>query len=87
MLVYVQGYMLCGATEKGREVLESIAGNYEQRLRYFAGFPAKYRRGLQSEVQDAVNVLGSVKYFADLYGLDDLSRRMADLFAMYNIQA
>lgn len=86
MLVYVQAYMMGGDKEKGAEVLGRIADNYEQELRYYMSFPAKYRRSLQSQTQEAVNVLGSVKYFADIYGLPEMSRRMSDIFQAYNIQ-
>ena len=49
-------------------------------------FPAKYRRSLQSETQEAVDVLGSVKYLADAYGLKEVSDQVSDVFRAYNIQ-
>lgn len=87
MLIYAQAYMLCGEKEKGEDVLRRIAEGYEQNLRYYMSFPPKYRRSLQSETQEAVDVLGSVKYFADIYGLQEMSDRMATVFQAYNIQA
>ncbi|MDE5574576.1 MAG: hypothetical protein K2I87_02550, partial [Bacteroidales bacterium] len=85
-LVYAQAYALCGESEKASEVLRRVAESYGHSLRYYMKFPAKYRRSLQSETQEAVDVLGSVKYLADAYGLTEVSTQVSDMFRAYNIQ-
>ncbi len=84
-LVYAQAYALCGESEKASDILRRVAESYEHSLRYYMKFPAKYRRSLQSETQEAVDVLGSVKYLADAYGLKEASDWVSEVFRAYNI--
>ena len=85
-LIYVQAYALCGQNEKALDILQNIADSYEHNLRYYMKFPAKYRRSLQSETQEAVDVLGSVRYLADTYGFPQVSEQVTEVFRIYNIQ-
>ena len=85
-ILYAQAYFYAGAPDKGEDVLRRIFNNYGGRIEYFMGFPHKYQRGLNGEIQEAVNVVGYVRYLAEQNGLTDLATQASDLLGLYNVQ-
>ena len=86
-LLYVQAYLEAGAREKGVAVLESILDNYRSRMDYFMGFPAKWRRGLNTPIQESINALAYIRHIALQYGLEEIGAQVGAIFTRYNVQA
>ena len=85
-ILYAQAYFYAGAPDKGEDVLRRIFNNYAGRVEYFMGFPRKYQRGLNGQIQEAVNVLGYVRYLAGQNGLTELAAQATDLLNRNNVQ-
>lgn len=85
-LIYAQVYYMLNSKEKAESILNTLADEYIRCMAYYTSFPARYRRGVQSELQDAINILGSVKYLAGQYGSTDLVKRVDDTFRMYQVE-
>lgn len=84
-LIYAQVYYLLNSKEKAESVLNILTDEYSRWVDYYSSFPSKYYRGVQSELQEAINVLGSVKYLASQYGSEDLVQRVDKVFKAYRV--
>lgn len=85
-LLYIRCYFMAGAPEKGEVIMTKMTDEYTRRMDYFSSFPVKYRRGVMAEMQDAVNVLGSLKTLADMQGAEAVSKEISEVFARYRVE-
>lgn len=86
-LLYAEAYFRCGEKEKGLEILNKVADNYIQRLQYYTSFSRpRFQRGLQQEIQETVNVLGSTYYIANQNNANEITDRLELFFEQQGIQ-
>jgi tetratricopeptide (TPR) repeat protein len=89
VIYYVQGYFRAGQPEKALALANQLVDINEANLRYYERFPPKYRRFLESYIQDAISIFGHLRYnmlngFED--DTQDLFERLDNLLAVRGIQ-
>jgi len=60
VVYFAINYFRAGETEKGLALANQMVDVYEANLRYYERFPAKYRKFLESYMQEAINVFGAL---------------------------
>lgn len=86
-LLYAQAYLYAGAKAKSADVLNRVLDNYTARLEYFMRFPTKWKRGLNTQIQETVNALGFVQYIAQQGEMKEIEDKVGELFSRYNVQS